>query len=96
MGGAGGLPHAVKQPRLYHVKQPRLYQSGAVLAPGATGGRFSTFEQVYFCVKRFFSGGQRWGEGRRRLLSEVAMCATLGRSQDVCHGSRFTVEGERA
>jgi len=25
----------------------------------------------------------------------VARCATLGRSQDVCKGSRFTVEGER-
>ena len=25
----------------------------------------------------------------------VARCATLGRSQDVCQGSRFTVEGER-
>ena len=39
----------VKQPRRYHrdtVKQPNRYHSGAALVPGATGGRFSTFERV--------------------------------------------------
>jgi len=31
----------------------------------------------------------------RRESETVARCATLGRSQDVCQGFRFTVEGER-
>ena len=31
----------------------------------------------------------------RRESETVARCATLGRSQDVCRGSRFTVESER-
>jgi len=30
-----------------------------------------------------------------RVRTKSERCATLGRSQDVCKGSRFTVEGER-
>ena len=33
--------------------------------------------------------------GCGRESETVARCATLGRSQDVCKGARFTVEGER-
>jgi len=32
---------------------------------------------------------------RLRQSETVAMCATLGRYQDVCKGSRFPVEGDR-
>jgi len=42
------------------------------------------------------SAAEMGGTARRRESETVARCATLGRSQNVCKGSRFTVEGDGA